>query len=67
MELIPPDGHNVPLVESWFNKEHVKRWYEIPRLGITIDDGMFEINVRNRKFKWLMYLIALWQGHSIGL
>ena len=67
MELIPLDDHDVPLVEIWLNKEHVKRWYEIPRLGITIDDWMLEIYERNRKFKWLTYLIALWQGQPIGL
>lgn len=59
--------NDVPLIEVWLNKAHVKRWYEIPHMGITIDDWMCEIKERNGKFKWLTYLIATWQGQPIGL
>lgn len=40
LELRMLEDGNLPLVEGWLNKKHVKRWYEIPRLNITIDDWM---------------------------
>lgn len=58
---------DVQLVESWLNKEHVKRWYEIPSLGISLDDWMHEIKERNGEYKWLTHLITLWQGRPIGM
>lgn len=67
LELRLLDDHDISLVEAWLNKEHVKRWYEIPHLGITIDDWMSEIKGRNGEYQWLTYYIALWQGHPIGL
>lgn len=67
LELRLLGDDDVPLVETWLNKDHVKKWYEIPNMGITIDDWMSEINERNGKFRWLTYLIATWQGHPIGL
>lgn len=59
------DG-DIHLVESWLNKEHVKKWYEVPHMGVTLDDWLYEIGERNGKFKWITYLIAMWQGKSIG-
>ena len=67
LELRPVDDNDISLVETWLNKAHVKKWYEIPHMGITIDDWMHEISERNGEFNWLTYLIALWQGRSIGL
>lgn len=61
------NDQDLPLVETWLNKEHVKKWYEIPDLGITIDDWIYEIKERKGKFQWLTYLIALKQGSPIGL
>lgn len=58
---------DIPLIESWLNEEHVKRWYEIPELGITIDDWIAEIKEYKGKFQWITYLIALWQDRPIGL
>lgn len=58
---------DIPLVATWLNREHVKKWYEIPHLGITIDDWLFEISERYGEFKWLTHLIVLWQGCPIGL
>lgn len=58
--------NDISLVEVWLNKEHVKRWYEIPSLGIAIDDWLTEIKERNGDFRWITYLIALWQGRPIG-
>ncbi len=58
---------DILLVESWLNKEHVKKWYEIPHLGVSIDDWMTEIKERNRQYQWLTHLIVMWQGCPIGL
>ncbi len=61
------DDNDLLLVETWLNKEHVKRWYEIPRLGVSIEDWMYEIKERNGEFKWLTYLMVLYDGRPIGL
>lgn len=67
LELRLLGDSDIPLVERWLNKEHVKRWYEIPHLGVTIDDWMTEIKERNGKYQWLTHLIVVWQGCPIGL
>lgn len=67
LELRLLDDNDVSLVEVWLNKEHVKRWYEIPHLGVSIDDWVHELKERNGEFQWLTYLIALWQNRPIGL
>ena len=67
LELKLLNDSDIPMVEGWLNKEYVKKWYEIPHMGITIDDWMHEISERNGEFHWLTYLIALWQGQPIGL
>lgn len=67
LELRLLGDSDVSLVETWLNKEHVKRWYEIPSLGIAIDDWMSEIKGRHEEFCWLTHLIALWEGRPIGL
>lgn len=58
---------DIPLVEIWLNEEHVKRWYEIPDLGITINDWLSELKEHKGKFQWITYLIVLWQDRPIGL
>lgn len=60
-------GNDLPLAEGWLNQEHVKRWYEIPHLGVTINDWMYEIKERAGVFKWLTHFVVLYQGHPIGL
>lgn len=67
LELRLLDENDEALVEDWLNREHVKRWYEIPHLEVTLDDWMNEIKGRNAEFKWLTHLIAVWQGRPIGL
>ncbi len=67
LELRPLNDHDISLVENWLKKDHVRRWYVIPHLGITFDDWMHEIKERDGEFQWLNYLIAQWQGHPIGL
>lgn len=58
---------DVPLVEAWLHQPHVKKWYEIPHMGVTIDDWMYEIKERNGAFAWLTHLIAVWEDRPIGL
>lgn len=67
LELRLLGDSDIPLVERGLNKEHVKRWYEIPHLGVTIDDWMTEIKERNGQYQWLTHLIVLWQECPIGL
>ena len=58
---------DIPLVEIWLNEEHVKRWYEIPVLGITINNWLSELKEHKGEFQWITYLIVLWQDRPIGL
>lgn len=67
LELRLLEDYDVALVKTWLNKEHVKRWYEIPRLGVSIDDWIYEMNERNGEFSWITYLIAQYQGRPIGM
>ncbi len=65
MRLLHDD--DIPLVAFWLNEEHVKRWFEVPNLGITIHDWISEIKEHKGAFQWITYLIVLWQDHPIGL
>lgn len=67
LELRLLKDEDISLVKIWLNKEHIKKWYEIPHLGVTLDDWIFEIKERNGEFKWLTHLIATWEGKPIGL
>lgn len=67
LELRLLKDDDIFLVEAWLNKEHVKRWYEIPNQGVSIDDWIYELKERDGEFKWLTHLIVLWQGRPIGM
>lgn len=67
LELRLLNDNDIPLIEIWLNKDHVKRWYEIPHLGITIDDWLYEIKEYKGEFQWITYLIAMWKNRPIGL
>lgn len=58
---------DIPLINIWLNKEHVRKWHEIPHLGITIDDWMSEIKEHKGEFQWITYLVVSWQSRPIGL
>jgi RimJ/RimL family protein N-acetyltransferase len=60
------DDSDISLVETWLNKDHVKKWYEIPRMDVTIDDWISEIKARDGEFSWITYLIALDNDRPIG-
>jgi len=55
------------MIENWLNKEHVKRFYEIPSIGVSLEDWMYEIRERNGEFHWLSHFIAMWDECPIGL
>ena len=59
------NDNDLPLVESWLNKAHIKRWYDIPGV-CSIDDWIAEIKERHDEFQFLTHLIALDKGHPIG-
>ena len=59
--------NDIPLLNDWLNKEHVKRWCEIPHLGVTIDDWMHEFREHNGEFRWITHLIAMYNNVPIGL
>jgi len=59
------NDNDVQLVESWLNKEYIKKWFEVPGL-CSIDDWLSEINGRNDRFKFLTHLIVLWGENPIG-
>ena len=67
LELRLLNDNDISLVENWLNREHVKRWYEIPHLGVSISDWIYELKERNGEFHWLTHLIVLSQGCPIGL
>ena len=67
LELRLLNDSDIPLIEIWLNKEHVRRWYEIPELGITINDWISELKEYKGEFQWITYLIVLWQDRPIGL
>lgn len=67
LELRLLNDHDIPLIESWLNKEHVKRWNDIPQLGITVDDWIYEIKEYKGRFRWITYLIAVCENRPIGL
>lgn len=45
------EDSDISLVELWLNKEHVKSWYEIPHLGVTVNDWMTEIKEHKGEFQ----------------
>lgn len=67
IELRLLNDDDISLVEAWLNREHVRKWYEIPHLGVSINDWVYELKERNGEFKWLTHLIVLCQGSPIGL
>lgn len=58
---------DISLIEEWLHKDHVRKWYEIPHLNVTLDDWMTEIKGRNNEFDWLHHFIVMYNGKEIGL
>ena len=58
---------DLALAEAWLHKAHVRKWYEIPQLGVTLADWMMEYKERNGKYQWITHLIVMWQEKPIGL
>jgi RimJ/RimL family protein N-acetyltransferase len=56
---------DIPLMVKWLNKEHIKKWFEIPGL-CSIDDWLYEIKNRNGEFSWLNHYIFEIDGEPFG-
>ncbi|MCC8167456.1 MAG: acetyltransferase, partial [Planctomycetes bacterium] len=67
LTLRPLTDDDVPMVDGWLHADHVKRWYDIPSLGVSIDDWLDEIDKRHDEFHWLHHFIAEWHGVPIGM
>ena len=65
LELRLLNDNDITLVEGWLNKEHIKRWYEVPG-DCSIDDWVYEIENRHVEFQFLTHLIAIYDGRPIG-
>ena len=61
IELRLLNDNDIHMVESWMNKEHVKKWYDIPG-ECSVDDWISEIKARNTEFRFLTHLIILHEG-----
>lgn len=67
IKLISLQDKDVPLVISWLNNEHVKRWYEIPSQNVSIKDWIYELEERNGEYNWLNHMLVLWNDEPIGM
>lgn len=67
LKFRPITDDDIPWTEIQLNKAHVKKWYEIPHLGVSIDDWIYEIKERAGEFCWLTHLIILFCDRPIGL
>lgn len=61
------EDSDLPLLETWLHKTHVRRWYEIPSMDLTLEDWMIEFRGRNDEFNWITHLIVLYNKLPIGL
>lgn len=66
LELRQLTDNDVTLVEKWLQNAHVKKWYDIPHLGVSIDDWMHEIHERDTTYNWITYFIVNYQNKPIG-
>lgn len=67
IELRELNDSDILLIKTWLHKDHVKKWYEIPHLGVTIDGWLMEIKERNNEFNWLHHFIVIYDGQEVGL
>ncbi|MGM0239773.1 hypothetical protein [Enterococcus sp. AZ103] len=37
------EDEDLAMIEEWLNYEHVKKWYEIPELDVSIDDWQWNL------------------------
>jgi RimJ/RimL family protein N-acetyltransferase len=59
------DG-DLPLLRAWLNREHVKKWFELPERNIYSADWLYEVERRFDEFSWLTHLIIESDGRPIG-
>jgi len=56
---------DLPLLDQWLHKEHIKKWFEVPDI-CTIDDWLHEVKNRDGEFAWINYFTALWEACPVG-
>ena len=59
------DDTDIPLMETWLNKEHIKKWYDIPPI-CTVDDWISEIKNRKEEFDFITHFIAVYEQTPVG-
>ena len=65
LEIRLLNDSDVQTVETWLNKDHVKKWYEVPGL-CSIDDWVAEIKERNDEYRFITHFIAELDKYPIG-
>ena len=60
LTLRPLEEGDVPLVESWLQQDHVRRWFEHP------EDWMAELGQRHGEFAWIHHFIVMHGGEPMG-
>jgi len=65
LKLRPFYDADIPLMESWLNKDHIKKWYEVPGL-CSVEDWLTEIKGRKVEYLHITHFIALWDETPVG-
>lgn len=59
------ENTDMPLIEAWMNKEHIKKWYDIPPV-CTTEDWLAEIKGRNDAFSFITHYLAMLDDIPVG-
>ena len=60
LSMKPLQDANIPMMEAWLKKEHVKKWYENP------EDWLLEIRERLGEFSFIKHFIVYFGEQPIG-
>lgn len=66
LSLMPVGDRDITQIEIWLNRDHVKKWFEIPEHGVYIEDWLNEVSKRNGEFAWIHYFMVQLDGLSVG-
>ncbi|WP_165042795.1 GNAT family N-acetyltransferase [Dysgonomonas sp. ZJ709] len=66
LTLLPVEDSDIKQIEIWLNKDHVKKWFEIPEHNVYLNDWLAEVSKRNEEFSWINYFIVQLDGQPIG-
>jgi RimJ/RimL family protein N-acetyltransferase len=59
------DDTDIPLVEIWMSREHIRKWYDIPPV-CTTEDWLAEIKGRYTEYAFITHFIAEVCGRPVG-